>query len=41
VTIIAIKPVFGLVHIWSKKTLDEQPVGSVRHGAAEILTVIA
>jgi hypothetical protein len=41
VATIALKPVFGMLHLWSKKTLDEQNPGTIRHGAAEILTVIA
>lgn len=39
VTIIAIKPVFGMVRLWSHKTLATTPPGSVAHGAAEILNV--
>lgn len=34
------RPAFGLVHLWSKKTLDSQQPGTILHGAAEIVTVI-
>jgi hypothetical protein len=37
---LALKPVLGMVHLWSKKTLDEENPGSVKHGVAEILTVV-
>lgn len=40
VTIIAMRPIFGMVRLWAKKTLDETNSGSVCHGLAEILTVI-
>jgi len=34
------RPAFGLVHLWSAKTLGEQQPGSIMHGVAEIVTVI-
>lgn len=37
---IAMRPVFGLVKLWSRKTLDNSQPGSVSHGVAEILTVV-
>lgn len=37
---IAMRPVFGLVRLWSRKTLDSAQPGSVAHGTAEILTVV-
>lgn len=37
---IAIKPVFGMVKLWSIRTLATAPAGSVLHGAAEIGSVI-
>lgn len=40
VTIIAMRPVFGLVRLWTRKTLDASTPGSVSHGLAEILTVV-
>ena len=40
VAAVALKPVFGLVRLWSHKTLATAPVGSVAHGAAEIANVI-
>jgi hypothetical protein len=40
VTGIAMRPVFGMVRLWSRKTLDNSTAGSVSHGVAEILTVV-
>ena len=40
VAVIAMRPVFGLVRLWSHKTLATTPVGSVAHGAAEIGNVV-
>ncbi len=40
VTVLAMKPVAGMIHVWSKKTLDTSTPGSVSHGLAEILTVV-
>lgn len=37
---IAMRPVFGLVKLWSRKTLDNAQPGSVSHGVAEVLTVV-
>lgn len=34
------RPAFGLIHLWSAKTLGEQQPGSIMHGVAEIVTVI-
>jgi hypothetical protein len=41
VTVIAMKPVFGLLHLWSAKALNEDNPGTLKHGVAEVLTVIA
>lgn len=41
VVAVAIRPVFGLVRLWSVKTLGSTPHGSVAHGAAEIGNVVA
>ena len=41
VTVIAIRPFFGLVRLWSHKALVTTPPGSLAHGAAEIGNVIA
>lgn len=41
VATIAIHLTFGLVKIWSHKTVATTPVGSVAHGVAEIGNVIA
>ena len=40
ITAIAMRPVFGMVRLWSRKTLDSTNPGSVSHGTAEILTVV-
>lgn len=40
VVVVAMRPVFGLVKLWSRKTLDNSTPGSVSHGVAEILTVV-
>lgn len=37
----ALRPVFGMVRLWSHKTLATTPPGSVAHGAAEIGAVIS
>lgn len=41
VAAVAMRPVFGLVRLWSQKTLATSPAGSVSHGAAEIGNVVA
>jgi hypothetical protein len=41
VAAIALRPVFGMVKLWSHKTLATTPPGSVAHGAAEIGAVIS
>ena len=40
VTIIAIKPVFGLVRLWSAKTLASSSPGSPSHQVAEVTHII-
>ena len=40
VTIIAIKPVFGLVRLWSAKTLASTPPGNPVHQVAEVTHII-
>ena len=40
ITILATKPVFGMVKLWSIRTLATAPAGSVLHGAAELGSVI-
>ena len=37
---ILMRPVFGLLHIWSAKTLGTTSPGSIAHGAAEIVAVV-
>jgi len=41
VTTVALHPVFGMLRLWSKKTLDSENMGSLKHGVAEVLAVIA
>lgn len=39
-TVIAVRPAFGLARLWASKTLTEQR-GPVLRGVAEIVTVLA
>ena len=41
ITIIATRPIFGMIKLWSHKTVATAPHGSVAKGAAEIGNVIA
>ncbi len=41
VAVIALHPVFGLIKLWSHKTVATTPHGSVAHGVAEIGNVVA
>ena len=41
IAVVAMRPVFGLVRLWSHKTLATTPPGSVAHGAAEIGAVVS
>ncbi len=34
------RPTFGLIHLWSVKTLQSQPAGTILHGAAQIGVVL-
>lgn len=40
VSVLAMRPVFAVVKLWSHKTLATAPEGSVAHGVAEIGTVL-
>jgi hypothetical protein len=40
VTAVLVRPAFGLIHLWARKTLDNQEPGTILHGVAEIVTVI-
>lgn len=33
-------PAIGLIHLWAKKTLDNNEPGTILHGVAEIATVL-
>jgi hypothetical protein len=37
---IAVRPAFGLAHLWAVKALNTSDPGSVSHGTAEIVSVI-
>lgn len=41
IAIVAMRPVFGMVKLWSHKTLATTPPGSAAHGVAEIGSVVA
>jgi hypothetical protein len=40
ITVLAMKPAFGMAKLWSIRTLATAPEGSVVHGVAEIANVI-
>jgi hypothetical protein len=37
---ILMRPAFGVIHLWSLKTLNTTEEGSFMHGVAEIATVL-
>lgn len=40
-TVVAMRPAFGLARLWAAKTLADTQRGNVLHGVAEIVTVLA
>jgi len=40
-TVIAVRPAFGLARLWASKTLADTRRGELLHGVAEIVTVLA
>lgn len=40
-TVIAVRPAFGLARLWASKTLASTTRGNFVHGVAEIVTVLA
>lgn len=40
-TVIAVRPAFGLARLWASKTLADTRRGEILHGVAEIVTVLA
>lgn len=40
VVAIAVRPAFGLARLWATKTFQTSPPGTVKHGTAEIVSVI-
>jgi len=40
-TVIAVRPAFGLARLWASKTLASTTRGNILHGVAEIVTVLA
>ena len=41
ITSLAMRPVFGMLHLWSSKTMASGRRGDVLHGAAEVAAVIS
>ena len=39
VTVVLMRPVFGLVRLWSSKTLLQTQNGTFQHGLAEVMAV--
>lgn len=37
---LAIRPAWGLVKLWTHKTLGAKPPGSLAHGVAEVAAVL-
>lgn len=40
VAALLMRPIFGLMHVWSAKTLGSTAEGSVPHGVAEVVAVV-
>jgi hypothetical protein len=40
VAALLMRPIFGLMHVWSAKTLGSTAPGSAAHGAASVVAVI-
>lgn len=40
ITVILVRPIFGLARLWAGKTMYQTQSGSVSHGAAEIVAAI-
>jgi hypothetical protein len=40
VAALLMRPIFGLMHVWSAKTLGSTPAGTIPYGAAEIVAVL-
>jgi hypothetical protein len=40
ITVLAMQPAFGMVKLWSIRTLATAPAGSVMHGIAEVTNVV-
>lgn len=40
ITVVALKPVFGLLRLWSARNLASTPPGSVTHQAAEVVHIV-
>jgi hypothetical protein len=40
VAALLMRPIFGLLHVWSAKTLGAAPEGSIPHGVAEVVAVV-
>lgn len=40
-TVLAVRPAFGLARLWASKTLADTQRGNLVHGVAEIVSVLA
>ena len=40
ITVVALKPVFGLIRLWSAKTLATTPPSTAAHQAAEVVHIV-
>lgn len=41
ITVALMKPAMAMVHLWGLKAYREANPGTVKHGAAEIITVVS
>lgn len=41
ITIMLTKPALAMVHLWANKAFQDAQPGTVKHGAAEIITVVS
>jgi hypothetical protein len=41
VTMVAMQPVLGMIKLWATRKLGEATPGTVTHGTAEVLAVVA
>lgn len=41
ILIVLMRPALAMVHLWAQKTFRDTSPGTVKHGAAEIITVVS